>query len=448
MATAIEINDESQYYSESIALLNKLDLLNKPFDKLFDYYMFKFLPQKDKDHSNEIKKMMKNYNIDDLVILDNIRRLTTYIAHIGDGVSAYANGGEALKGVVLNGYLLFLTYIFDISTTNKKISFNGITCKYGELDDCKTLLIKKTPHFAKELLSLMAAVKKTSSKPYRGSAIEMVKNIKVANMLNFKMKFDSIHLALLLKELLKEEYSYYMSKSYLDLNFLTMLSLEIVDNDANLELTTQFYSLLRRRAFLIPHGGISLKPDEMDYEIDLFERQYNGDNYLIAIMTHTDVSNFTVINLSKNYTISNCKWMYDVCNFLYYFYNMADVASELYGSNFTKDPLIYLSYEFENILGNELKISRGTAETYSKFQVTVPYYWRYRGIKQKVISSKDFYSNQSETGDLTYIAAFKRKLPKGSSASAGAKELSKIYCIELGENETLVKPFVRLGRAR
>lgn len=129
--------------------------------------------------------------------------------------------------------------------------------------------------------------------------------------------------------------------------------------------------------------------------------------------------------------------------FLYCFYKLEGYAKDLYGEEFNSDPHLVVSFKTDSFISSGLVTIKGRSEIYDDFMVEVPYYWRYRGnIKYSPVSKGNFLKNR-DSDSFIYVSAYKRKLPLGQKTSDKAKELSKYYCIELEEDETLVSPFIR-----
>ena len=177
-----------------------------------------------------------------------------------------------------------------------------------------------------------------------------VDKMSLAVFQNYKIKHDFILIQGLMKNLLSEECGYYSSRNAVCTNILSSLMSELRDNEFNLDLTTEFYSLLRRRSYLLPRSGITLKPKNIDFSIDLYERQYDGDNYIIAVTNLEDGSYFTFINLTRGFTVNNSPWLYDLCNFLYSFYKLETEALQLYGESYYNDPYLLLNFKFDDYL--------------------------------------------------------------------------------------------------
>ena len=454
----MELNvDSSSYldelYGECKAYVGQGGVTDN-LDRLFDYFYFNVYNIKDnKDFSSNIKKIIKSLGIDSYYLLEGIYVLNSYIVRecreYIDTVSNLSNEWLIIRWTA-NYFKLFLYYCFDICFGGKSISCPSFSCKYKELDDPLGFSIKKIKGFKDNLNTLLLGIDaikngKVASVLANGLKAKIdIEKVELGVFQKIRLKYDFIFLDHLVKKLLPEESSYYLSRFRYSQFIFDSIRSELIDSECNIELHYNFYRLLKKRAYLIPHSGISISPSSLGMSLDIFERQFNGDNHLVIISNFkdSDTSFFTVINLSKEYVVSNSTCLYDIVNFLYYFYKLDEYAVE-FGDNYTSDPHLLLSYKTNNFLDSGMLVIKGTASTYTDFVVEVPYYWRYKGKARNPIKKKEFLDYCSK-GSFEYISAFKRRLPSGSVASEKAKDLAKYYCIELEEGETLVSPFIRV----
>ena len=438
--------EEHSYYSECCSMLDEVRPGPSPYLVLFDYYFFKY-SKGDFDCSGDIKKLYKLHNIDHNDLLVYIKELLSYSIRVKD---RYAEDSESVSDTALPcitiflGFVVFLVYVFDLCTANKKLASPTTTCKFKDLDNYISYLAKKVPKFKKEIeMTFLLSLYGDEVLPAGMKRVFNVDKVSTATFQKYKLKHDYILIQHLIKSLLVEESSYYSARHCLDVHAIGSLMSELKENEFNLDLSTEFYVLLRKRAYLLPYNGISITPSKIEFSIDVYERQLDGDNYLIVITNKEEFSYFTFINLTKGYTVNNSPWLYDICNFLYSFYKLEGPALELYGESFTSDPLLVLSYKFDSFLSTGIETIKGRSDVYKDFIVESPYYWRYKGDERKRIDNKSFYKESTGETSFKYISAFKRGLPSGYKASDDAKSVSKLYCIELKDGETLVSPFVR-----
>lgn len=444
---------EFDYYNECCKHLSSKGLYTNEFARLFDYFLFVYC-KSDKDLSKDIKMQIKSMNLDSNDLLVYIHRLTSSLIRLSVDMKKYLSELVLCVAVVLNSFKLFLMYGFDITYSGKKLLYDEGVGKYKDLDDIISLLAEKDDNFSKDLVLLL--LKDTEREKsgildsLKGKVLkDTVEGVDFALFQKAKFKYDYLLLQYLIGSLLKDEYSYYSKKLSLKTHILSSIMCECVEGEYNLELTSEFYTLLRKRAYLIPSSGINLNPSDIGFNLDIYERQFNGDNYLVIITTVEleEISYFTFINLSKGYTINNSPWLYDICNFLYSFYRLDEYAQDLYGEEYSNDPRIVLSFKTEGFFSEGVHVIKGKSKVYDDFIVESPYYWRYKGSSlSKPQKKKDFLEDIHKNEKFIYISAFKRKLPDGSRASKEALELAKVYCLELGEGETLVSPFIRVDR--
>lgn len=453
----IEGNDKSnsynfkdyEYLGETYKTLLKNDLLSNSFDVLFDFFAYRFDYSDENVVVKEIKKLFKKLNMSSFDLLLYTYKLNSIIFSWTNNDCKELDCLDDINLIVCNVvyyYKLFLLYCFDIVFNNKKISCNGLVGKYKDLDDAISLCYKDYKGFdieVKELLGLSFCLSDEDKKncSINTSAVPLFQKI--------KFKYDFIIIKELLQALLKEESSFYLSNYRLDIHVLSSLFSELIENEENIELSKNFYSLLKKRAYLLPEKGIHIKPSKVSIVIDMFERQLDGDNYLILISSPSNNKHnryyYTFINLSKEFCINNSPFLYDLCNFIYSFYKLDDSAKIVFGKEFNESPSLFMSYNMNDISGvfGAIRMIKGrSSKIHLDYSVEVPYYWKYRG-KCYPSHKKDEFLRDIKKGSSVYVSAFKRRLPKGQKASDNARSLAKIYCIELGDNETLVSPFTR-----
>lgn len=445
---------ESDYYSECCSILINYGLLSNPFDKIFDYFMFKFSVS-EIDCSKEIKNIIKSSQLNSDEILIYIKNLDSKIIkeciYSKDNPNIENLSSRVVVPVVcLNSYKLFLMYCFDLVYSNKKLISNGLVCKYSELDNVVSLLDSKSNLFSDNVNLLLNSIE---SNP--GRIVNSIVKTKytigdkdIALFQKIKFKYDFITIQYLIKNLLVDESTYYNGKLYFIEHVIGSLMSEIKDNEFNVELTSEFYSLLKKRAYLLPRNGVSINPSSIEFSMDLFERQLDGDNYLCIVTNVGEQSFFTFINLNKEFLVNNSPFLYDTCNFLYSLYKLEDYAIQYYGKNYAEDPRMIFSYKSDCFISTGISTIKGRSRVYEDFTVEVPYYWRYKDKSKSISpsqSKREFIDSINSDGNLVYVSAFKRRLPSGQKASSSAKQLAKLYCIELEGNETLVSPFVRIN---
>lgn len=435
-------------YSEACELMNEYELNVIPFTKIFDYFYLIYYPSKDSD-VKYIKKLIKGSKIKSEEILIYCRRVDSAIVKMCHRVSSdvIMMGEESLPAVItLSNFKLFLYYCFDLCFNNTKFYHSDLRGSYKDLENMMSFMTKNFKGFNELLISSLQFVG-ILPKDSVNVKISNFKDSDIALFQKMKFKYEYLVTDSLFKELMPEEYPYY--SSYFDTREYVISSLiqELLDNEFNMELHPFFYKLLKKRAYLIPKNGISLKPVHLDFNLDIFERQLNGDNYIIIVTTAGPKCSVTMINLTKEFTLSRDPLLYDICNFLYSFYKLDGYAREMYGDDYANDPRLLVSFKTNSILAEPFQIIKGRAKTYEEFSVESPYYWRYKDKGRNKLpsqNSKDFIKSlEKEEGSFVYVSAYKRRLPVGQKASEQAKELSKFYCIELEDNETLVSPFVR-----
>ena len=346
----------------------------------------------------------------------------------------------------MNVFKLFLYYVFDLCFDNSKIFVGNLRFKYGDLDNILTVIRQVDKQFDDVYTGAM--IYKGLAKPLpKGAKYKPLKDDDLAVFQRIRFKYDYILVQKLFKELMPEEFGYYNSRFNMMDFIISNILAELEESEFNMELSPSFYSLLRKRAYLIPKNGINLKPSRFNLDLDLYERQLNGDNYLIVIQNIEHVSHVTLINLTKEFTVSTNALMYDVCNFLYSFYKLNDYAESMFGESYANDPRILVSFKTDNMFSQPFMVIKGKSEDYSYYDIESPYYWRYKDKGRNKLpsqNSKSFLKSlEKEEGSFIYVSAYKRKLPIGQRASEKAKEMAKFYCVELEDNETLVSPFIR-----
>ena len=438
------LSEEEEYFEISKKLL-KEGLLEGNYSKLFDYFFFSYL-RNSKDCSKDIKSLVKKFNIgyEDLLLYN--QKLCSVVLGVIDENFNIDKSIKFTPELAIDCYRLFLCYAIDIAFGNKKFNYFGINGKMSILDDPVGLLMTKFPSGVKHFNYFLRDM--LGKKIGGSSTTELLKNLELPLFQRYRLKYELLTLGYLIDNLIKEENKAYKECADYRSYFISCLISEFSINEYSLELTSEFYTLLKKRAYLLPHGGISLEGKSPSLTLDVYERQFNGDNYLVIVCASNSSINsnyYTFINLTRQFTVNNNPYLYDICNFLYAFYKLEDSALELYGEGFIKNPNLLFSYKANSILFNKVTVVKGTSDAYKEFTVGVPYSWNNREKSVKKYDSKEFHS-RGNAGDFTYISAFKRKLPMGQKASDNAKELAKVYCIDLGKDETLVSPFIRGGK--
>lgn len=423
----IEIEEHS-YYNECVRMMSNVNMNVDGIDVLFDYYYFKY-GFSEKDCSKDLKVLFKEYKVSPDDILLYVKSLSSYCLRLEDFPNKYYS--EKLMPCVslLSGFCVFLIYSFDIAFSNKKLELKDIKCKFRDLDCVVDFISSKNRIFKNKLDKTLISLS-CNNIDLCGKKFEI--DIELLPSQKYHLKHDIILMQSLLNKLLCEENDVYLGRFKLNDYILDSISSNIKEQIFNYELSNEFYSLLRKRAYLIPSSGVSISYNE--FEIDLFERQLDGNNYLVCIVNKKDHSYFTIINLTESFTLNVNPFLVELCSVLCSFYKMSDkpVPSVL---NFKMDRFISDGAEsIETFIVNQEDIV-----------VKSPYYWR--------LSNKDYTSGLSVEGlkmprSEVYISAFKRKLPSGYKASDEAVSMSKLYCIDLEEGETLVSPFIRNSKKK
>lgn len=436
-------------YSGCVNFLVRNNLFDSRFASLFDYFHFKFSKNKN-DLSKELKTIYKNNPIEGLDMLLYSKNLISSI--LKESMSNSINGileDNVLVCVLfeISSFNVFLLYFYELVFGGKRFVSSDISCKIRDLDDVISLLRKKSKKFTSEIENIMLLAKgyNVSNSKISVKAKVDLDSVEVALFQKIKLKFDYIILQNLARNILPEESVYYSSRFTLESHVIGSLFSELVNNEYDLELTEEFYSLLRKRSYLLPKSGVNITPSKISFTVDIYEKQFNNENYIVLVSNfNTDVSYYTFINLNRNITVNNCPHLYELCNFLYSFYNLEGYAKDMYGDEFSKDPKMVLSFKSNMVVAEGVITIKGRSEVYEDYTVEVPYYWRYRGRERKPsMSKKDFLKSSNDESSCVYISAFKRKLPVGQKASDSAKQLAKFYCIDLDDGETLVSPYIR-----
>ena len=416
--------------------------------KLFDYFYFKVLAS-DYDFSKESKKLMKKLEIESEGLLLVIKHLVSKMLREAEFDVPYEllNPEESAYVLLINGFILFLYYVFDLAFDNKPLSVGKLKCKNKDLDEPIKLCSKTYRNFNDELVEVFNSITELRnpsmlSKKLKLNVDEVDRNL--ATFQHIKLKYDYLTINQLIKKLLKDEWVNYLDSSSLGEVVLSSLLSECQANECDLELHPKFYKLLKKRAYLLPTSGISIKTHSMDTNIviDLYERQLNDDNYLVICLNLRGIYSFMIINLNKEFMVGNVSQAYEICNFLYHFYKLDEVSLNLFGERFANDPHLVVSFKLFGFLADPVVTIKGTSDLFDDFTVEVPYYWKFRG-KSYGSENKKAFTDSCKAGVFKYVSAFKRRLPKGSKISDSAKMLAEKYCVELEEGETIVSPFER-----
>lgn len=406
---------------------------------LKDYF---FLVVSDEDDCNKIAKGLKRIYKDsksipemrvllDLKnILDSIVCSTEHsVVHGGDESNIDYN--KSLSPIVFAYFINY--YVASYIKPNVKI----LNKKYNDnvFDDCEGIV-------RSYVKSSVSDVKKSftnllGDKPYNGIGEY---SLKIADVIKFTCQLNLVIFYKLIDSTLDSEMAdYYLKNVSLGKYLYSYIVSELEDKETYCCLFNKFTSLLRKRKFLIPYNGVEISCIGID--VTIFERQFEGNNYLIVFPNDKKKTLCPMaINVNTGGVLGSSVFLYDILNILFYFYELDTKCDGLMSPN---DPKLYNSFNFYNI-SSELITVKGTASQFKRFEVKVPYYWKYRG------SSKNNHNGLNEESSLgsnfygeetIQISAFTRKLPKGYTASEEAKGLAKKYCLDLEEGETVVSPF-------
>lgn len=441
-------------------VLNNIVFSNKDINPdiidIINYINFYLIPNDVKDLTKEIKSLIKKLNITiedvclSLVECKNCMCMDFKESDIEDKENRIIGEQRTIEFMSYQIIIQDLTFMLQTFKNKKVGRINPI--KIDTLINDKSIELSKSSYldYYKDTLC------KTDPKFY---LIE-------AGLAKFKLNLNDLKFGVnaivsfitdevlshyYLKKLLPEYSEFYDLKTDSLNNLVIKLIMERID-ESNVSSCPAFIELLRKRDFLIPHGGVNINGRRvignlsagefrLAKSIDLYERQYNDNNFLIVLDNSNEDCFITIINLHTGTLINTNPDLYGVLNRLYYFYEL--YKKDPVGG--TLDPWLYYTFQIINVESG-IKTIKGTLlDDFENYDVAVPYYWRYKGKYKNSSSSKN--NNHLINNDKkTYISAFTRRLPKGHKRSEDAIRLSKIYCLQLGENETIVRPFERKNR--
>lgn len=435
-------------YIESAALLQDNNLLDDTLKSLYDYLTLVIVDDiKDNiDITKKLKKLYKNLNISDENYLLHLKQVVNVVhrAYEMDNETDGLENRLVAQRVIVAIYYFILIYMFDLCNQNKKITIGNKQITYGNLFELENLITNNTLAEKSAVATSIAAIQHI---PY-DIVLKNLNQVNYATSIKYKTQFELPLINMLLHNLLsRDEFSNYCKSLTVGIAVSNALVQEFKEEEDTVELVPKLYELLRHRAYLIPHCGISLVPSSMEVSMDVYERQYNGDNYLIIFVKLNKATEFTghlLINLNKQFMLSTFPYVYDIISFLYNFYKLEEKALDKFGIEYSSDPKLYYSYNIIQFIDPK-KVIKGKSATYKDFTIEVPYYWRYKDTakKYKVLNKEQFLDAIRKGNKEVYISAFKRKLPSGFKPSNESIEMAKVYCLDLEPGETLVSPHIR-----
>lgn len=416
----IDISD----YTAISNILNSQGYKSKLAGLLLDYYCFSF---NEKTVQKDLNKIFKQLEYDEsLLLINNLYSkscisVSEYGRSVGNNILNILDYSNTVGGLLIN-FLFFCFYTMDKYCKFKPIT-NSKSLSYCSVSD-----------------NIIKGLDKYRIEDITKTRVNL-NSISIGSDVELYLPFIYFELNRLIRELMPDIFTYYTD--YLSFNTIctNIVLRDISEQEVRLDLDGSIYSALRKRKYLIPTGGIRLEVMEKDITIEVFERQYNDDNYLIIFDTNKSVSSYkgvTIINLHKRFTLTASSYFYDVIAELLNFY---EIDKSLLVEVKPNDYLLYFSISSDTIVDNNGIIAiKGRITDYNDYTVKLPYYWKYKDINYYKSTSK---SNRVGIDKTIFISATKRRLANGSKASTEAKLLAKQFCIELEENETLVRPHVR-----
>lgn len=217
------------------------------------------------------------------------------------------------------------------------------------------------------------------------------------------------------------------------------------------------FSTLRERKYLLPKTGVIVLPDKFENDSSLVLEGYDNliGYYICQLVNNTVDKHFNLFSLKTN--ISNV-YIIDVS--LLSLFNLYEVPyAPAYKSRVilkeNTDGLRWLNMEdvFKAAYDdNDSVVKRiyGNNYVFEEINVKVlkPNYWKYK--EDCIVTERKGHNiNKNLLAEkIVKVNAFKRKLPSGSKRSDNADMLSKKYCIDLNEDETIVSPFERKQKVK
>lgn len=217
------------------------------------------------------------------------------------------------------------------------------------------------------------------------------------------------------------------------------------------------FSTLRERRYLLPKNGAIVIPEEAPKESSLILEGYDDlIGYYICQLVDNSVDKhfnlFFLTSCTSNVYIADVNLS---CLFNLYGVKYADKYKSKTILNSSVDGLRFM--KMEDIFKAAYDINmEGTIKIYGNnylsedLNITVlkPSYWKYK--EDYIVTERKGHNiNKNLLAEkIVRVNAFKRKLPSGSKRSDNANMLSKMYCIDLNEDETIVSPFERKQKVK
>jgi len=213
---------------------------------------------------------------------------------------------------------------------------------------------------------------------------------------------------------------------------------------------------LRERKYILPKGGVVVVPEIMKKNSSLILEGYDDliGYYICQLSDNGYDKHFNLINLTTN--VNNI-YKVDV-NLLSLFnlykvpYTPLEKSDKVF--NTVNEGLRVLDFKdmfkaVYNIDDCVVKI-KGCNYIYEDIHIDIfkPSYWKYKGIANNSNHKELDYNKNLLAEKIVKINAFKRKLPSGNKRSNNADLLSKKYCIDLEEDETIVSSFERKQKVK
>lgn len=437
----IDIESYDDLYQIVNNILNQIEVRNKKgIEKLLDHFYFVVL-EKDKDNlKQDLKEIIKSENVSNLNLLETIQGLVYYSVNCKvvenereEWNDETITTDSSIISISTISFSYYLTYVFNLMCKDT-LYLGRDTLKPSDFDT-QTKLLSIAQREDKTLYQFCMQMT-PGAKGVKTTNINKLINVGCEQLIDCKLETYSIYY--LMKELLsKDEFIFYNALISAGMNLMFRIRDDMVEDEHMKVLSKRYISNLRKRKYLLPKNGVRVTSG--DRELDLFERQYDDSNYLVIMSINVGYNFVTIINIHTGVMYSNSCCTYDDLNIVARFYGLFDDEEGLDKT----DPILYKSMNFIDCATHKIHIIKGTSKEFDEYEVTVPYYWRYKGSSSN--STKNYKVNNLEKYQRPeqYISAFKRGLPSGYKRSKEAEGLSKIYCIELKEDETLVSPFVR-----
>lgn len=216
------------------------------------------------------------------------------------------------------------------------------------------------------------------------------------------------------------------------------------------------FSTLRERKYLLPKNGVIVISDEAPKESSLILEGYDDlIGYYICQLVDNSIDKhfnlFFLTSCTSNVYIAdvNLSCLFNLYDVKYSTWDKSKTIlnSSVDGLRFMKmEDVFKAAYDIDvegiikiygnNYLDEDLNIT-----------VLKPSYWKYKGDCLN-INKTGKHCNNLLAEKIVKVNAFKRKLPSGSKRSDNADMLSKKYCIDLNEDETIVSPFERKQKVK